>query len=90
MAADSHDPYARAELASELLSAMGSRLEDRGHDDSPELVAAVCSRAIVDAIRELAAEVRWARQEAAGGLASLGRLEAHAATMAKALDSGLL
>lgn len=45
----------------ESLSAFGRRLEDRGHDDSVELALTIAGRAIVAAVRELAAEVRDSR-----------------------------
>lgn len=63
------------------LYALGARLEDRGHDDSTELALVMVGRAVADAVRELAAEVRESRPatgevaDAVDGVtAALGRL----------------
>lgn len=90
MAGDETTPREWADRSSEMLSALGSRLEDRGHDDSPELVAAVAARAIADALREVAHELRAIRFDTSQLSHSGVNIEAHAQRMAKAMDAGLL
>ena len=46
-----------ATTSMEALYALGSRLEDRGHDDSLELALVLVGRAVGDTIRELSATV---------------------------------
>lgn len=58
-----HDapPAEWADQCEEALSSYGSRLEDRGHEDSVELTIALVGRALVAAVRELADETRKLR-----------------------------